>query len=127
MGDYTELTILAADKAGDQLNADASPLMVGADTQATDGFDFINDGNVVLLVIDAVADGAGDTLIFEAVNDPYGRPEETLARTITAAKAYIYGPFLPLIWNQSDGTVRCKFETANAKTTIIAIRVANPT
>jgi len=122
MATYTTLTVLAADKDGDELLA----LMVGADTQAADGFDFPNDGNVVLLVQDLVATGAGDILTLSGINDPYGRPEATLTRTITLKKMYIYGPFLPLIWNQSDGTINCKFTTAAATTLIAAIRVANP-
>jgi len=123
MATYTTLTVLAADKAGDELIA----LMVGADTQAADGFEFANDGQVVILVLDQLAAGAGDTITFEAINDPYGRPEETLTRTVTAQKIYVYGPFLPLIWNQTDGTVKLKFTTADAKTQLIAIRIANPT
>jgi hypothetical protein len=120
---YTTLTVLGADKAGDELIA----LMVGADTQDTEGFDFANDGKTVLLVLDELATGAGDTITFEAVNDPDGRAETTLTRTVTARKIYVYGPFLPLIWNQSNGRVRLKFTTASSKTTIIAIRVSNPT
>ena len=120
---YTLLTVLGADKAGDELIA----LMVGADSQGGDGFDFPNDGQTILLVLDQLAAGAGDTLTFEAVTDPDGRAETTLARTITAKKIYAYGPFLPLIWNQTDGRVRCKFTTADTKTRIMAIRVANPT
>ncbi len=119
---YTTLTVLGADKVGDELIA----LMVGSDTQDTDGFDFANDGSTVLLVLDQLAAGAGDTITFEAVNDPDGRAETTLTRTVTGKKIYVYGPFLPLIWNQSNGRVRLKFTTADAKTEIMAIRVSNP-
>ena len=120
---YTLLTVLGADKAGDELIA----LMVGADTQGADGFDFPNDGKTVVLVLDELSAGAGDTITFEAVNDPDGRAETTLTRTVTLKKIYVYGPFLPLIWNQSNGRVRLKFTTANAKTQLMAIRVSNPT
>lgn len=119
---YTELTVLAADKAGDELLA----LMVGADTQGTDGFEFINDGKTILLVLDELATGAGDTITLEAIADKYGRLEDSLTRTVTAKKAYAYGPFLPDIWNQS-GKVKFKFTTAASTTTLMAIRVANPT
>jgi len=119
---YTTLTVLDAVKAGSELIA----LMVGADTQAGDGFDFANDGQTILLVLDQLAAGAGDTITFQAVTDPDGRAETTLTRTVVAAKIYAYGPFLPLIWNQSNGRVRLKFTTANAKTQLMAIRVSNP-
>ncbi len=119
---YTTLTVLGADKAGDELIA----LMVGSDTQDTDGFDFANDGQTMLLVLDELATGAGDTITFEAVTDPDGRSETTLTRTVTAKKIYAYGPFLPLLWNQSDGTVRLKFTNALSKTKVMAIRVSDP-
>ena len=122
MATYTTLIVLAADKVGDELLA----LMVGADTQAADGFDFPNDGNVILLVQDDPSTGAGDDFAFSAINDPYGRPEATLTRTVTLKKMYVYGPFLPLIWNQTDGTINLKFTTHAATTLIAAIRVANP-
>ncbi len=120
---YTTLTVLPAVKAGSELIA----LMVGANTQGADGFDFANDGQTILIVLDVLATGAGDTLTFEAITDSDGRVETTLARTIVAKKIYAYGPFLPAIWNQSDGRVRCKFTTGAAGTTLIAIRVNNPT
>jgi len=120
---YTTLTVLASDKAGDELIA----LMVGSDTQDTDGFDFANDGRTILLVLDILATGAGDDITFEAVNDPDGRAEATLTRSVTAKKIFAYGPFLPLLWNQTDGRVRLKFTTAHSGTTVMAIRVANPT
>ena len=120
---YTTLTVLAADKAGDELIA----LMVGANTQGADGFDFANDGRTIVLVLDQLATGAGDTITFEAVTDSDGRAETTLTRTVTAKKIYVYGPFNPDIWNQSNGRVRFKFTTAAATTAVMAIRVANPT
>jgi hypothetical protein len=101
--------------------------MVGADTQAGDGFEFVNDGKTILLVQDDVSTGAGDTITFEAIADSYGRLETTLTRTVTLKKMYAYGPFLPDIWNQSDGTVKLKFATHASTTLVIAIRVANPT
>jgi len=120
---YTELTVLAADKAGDELIA----LMVGANTQTADGFEFVNDGRTMLLVLDELALGAGDTITPEAILDRYGRAEDVLTRTVTAKKMYAYGPFLPEIWNQTDGKVKFKFTTADAKTQLVAIRVADPT
>jgi len=120
---YTTLTVLGADKAGDELIA----LMVAANTQGADGFDFANDGKTIILVLDALATGAGDTITFEAITDEDGRAETTLTRTVTAKKIYAYGPFSPAIWNQSNGRVRFKFTTAAATTTVIVIRVDNPT
>ena len=118
---YTALTVLDSDKDGDELIA----LMVGADTQDTDGFEFANDGKVMILVIDILATGAGDTITLVGVADKYGRSETTLTRTITAKKIYSYGPFDPSLWTDSAGMTKFKFTTADAGTTLIAIRIAN--
>ena len=119
---YTELTVLAADIEGDEVLA----LLVGADTQGASGFEFANDGKTLLYVFDELAAGAGDTITFEGVADKFGRSETTLTRTVTLKSAYFYGPFNPALWNKGDGMVRFKFTTANAKTELMAIRVANP-
>jgi hypothetical protein len=119
---YTALTVLPADIDGDELIA----LMVAANTQGADGFQFANDGRTMLLVLDQLAAGAGDTITFEGLPDKYGRSESPLTRTVTAKKIFAYGPFLPELWNKTGGVVRFKFTTAAATTAVIAIQVANP-
>ena len=119
---YTTLTVLDTAKAGNELIA----LMVGADTQAGDGFEFVNDGRVIIFVLDELATGAGDTITFEGVVDSDGRSETTLTRTVTAKKLFFYGPFLPDIWNQAGNLVKFKFTTANSKTKVIVARISNP-
>ena len=119
---YTTLTVLDTDKVGDELIA----LMVGSDTQAGDGFEFVNDGRTIIFVLDELAAGAGDTITFEGVTDSDGRSETTLTRTVTAKKLYFYGPFLPDIWNQAGNLVKFKFTTANSKTKVMVARISNP-
>ncbi len=119
---YTALTVLASDIDGDELIA----LMVGSDTQGADGFEFANDGRTMLLVLDQLAAGAGDTITFEANLDKYGRAASPLTRTVTAKKIYSYGPFEPGLWNKPGGKLRFKFTTHDAKTTLVAIQIANP-
>lgn len=117
---YTELTVQPVDKDG-ILDLDA--VMVGADTQGDDGFEFDNDGNTVLVIVDT---DAGDTLTLEDVADRFGRNEADLARAIAAADKAVIGPFLPEIWNQTDGMVKGKFTTHAATTTIVAVKVVKP-
>lgn len=119
---YTNLTVLDSDKDGDELIA----LMVAANTQGTSGFECDNDGKVILIVLDQLAAGAGDTLTLEGNPDKFGRDEAALARTITAQKIYSIGPFMPEMYNQTGGKLRFAFTTAAATTSLIAIRVANP-
>jgi len=119
---YTALTVLDTDIDGDELIA----LMVGADTQLAGGFEFQNDGRVILFVLDELALGAGDTITFQANADKFGNTPSPLTRTVTLKKLYFYGPFNPEEWNKTGGVVRFKFTTANAKTQVMAARVANP-
>jgi len=119
---YTELTVLESDIDGDELIA----LMVGADTQGAGGFEFKNDGKVILFVLDQLAAGAGDTITFQANADKYGNTPSPLTRTVTAKKLYFYGPFNPEEWNKTGGKVRFRFATADAKTQLMAVRVSNP-
>lgn len=119
---YTALTVLASDIDGDELIA----LMVGADTQGDGGFEFQNDGKTIIFVLDELALGAGDTITFQANADRFGNTPAPLTRTVTLKKLYFYGPFNPEEWNKVGGVVRLKFTTANAKTRIMAVRVANP-
>lgn len=120
MAVYTELTVLIAIKDG---LLDLADGMVGADTQDTDGFEFLNDGKTVLIIVDDISTGAGDTLTLIDVADRYGRNEADLTRTLTLKKTAIIGPFLPEIWNQSDGKVKGKFTTAASTTLVAAVRV----
>lgn len=117
---YTELTVVNVDKDG-VLDLDAS--MVAANTQDADGFEFDNDGNTIIIIVDT---DAGDTFTLEDIADRYGRTETTLTRAVAAADKAIIGPFLPEIWNQTDGKVKGKFSTAAATTTIVAVRVVKP-
>jgi len=119
---YTALTVLNSDVDGDEVLA----LLVGSDTQGDGGFEFANDGRVLLYVFDQLALGAGDTITFQANADKYGNTPSPLTRTVTLKKAYFYGPFNPEEWNKTGGMVRFKFTTANAKTEVMAIRVKNP-
>lgn len=118
---YTTLKVLGTDKAGDETLA----LETGADTQVANGFEFVNDGATVLKIIEG--SGAAEEITLEAIKDRYDRSEDTLTYTIDKDKTYIFGPWLPEIWN-IEGNVRFKFtKSAAAATTVLAISVANPT
>jgi len=122
MAAYTELTVLAADIDGDEVIA----LLTDGDGGGTSGFEFANDGRVLLYVFDELALGAGDTITFEANADKYGNTPSPLTRTVTLKKMYFYGPFNPVEWNQTGGMVRFDLTTKNAKTKMLAVRCANP-
>lgn len=122
MAAYTELTVLGADIDGDSIIA----LLTDGDGGGDSGFEFANDGRVLLYVIDELATGAGDTITFEGVTDKYGRDEADLTRAVTLKGMFVYGPFDPSLWNKGSGMVRFDLTTKNAKTKMLAVRVANP-
>ena len=121
MATYTALTVQVATTTG-ILDLDA--VMAAANTQAADGFSFVNDGKTVLVIKDAAA-GAGDTFTLVGKADEYGRHETAafLAKAIAAADEAIIGPFPKSLWDQAGGIVAGKFTTAAATTFIVAVKV----
>jgi len=113
------LTVSEVDKSGIvDIGADANAV---AGNVATDIY-MPNDGRTTLIV-----DGTtGDTWTFTAVADKYGRTE-TLTFVVAAGKWGIVGPFLPELWNDSDGYIHFVPTAGNAGDTLLAVRVANPT
>ena len=89
----------------------------------TDNFYIPNDGNVVLFVTSTAATSA---INFTPVLDKFGRTE-TLAVTPTTLRLCVIGPFLPDIWNQSNGCVAFKPAAGVATDHYTAVRVGSPT
>jgi hypothetical protein len=90
----------------------------------TDYFRMPNDGKTVLV---CVCGAAAKQLTFTAVNDAYGRTE-TLTPTPGSSKTSVIGPFLPELWNQSDGCVIFKPAAGGLVTDLyLAVRVSRPT
>lgn len=93
--------------------------------EADGGYFFMpNDGKTVLVCVC----GAGPAqLVFTAIADKYGRTE-SLTPTPGTSKTSIIGPFLPELWNQSDGTI--KFQAGGGTGVVtdiyLAVRVGRP-
>ena len=117
----TTFTVTESVKAG-IVNIAAHANKVAGNIIGTDLGKIPNDGNVVLLV-DGVT---GDTFTFVPVLDKFGRTE-TLAPVVAAGKFAVLGPFLPDIWNQSDGAVHFNPTAGNAGDVLLALRVGSPT
>lgn len=115
-----EMTVVDSVKAGIlDMDSHASQQL----GNAAGGFDFTfaNDGKTVLIV-DGVT---GDTFTFTAVADKFGRVE-TLAPVVAAGAWAMIGPFLPELWNDSDGKVHFLPTSGNVGDILLAVRVANP-
>jgi hypothetical protein len=117
-----ELTVKDAVKAGiDDLIDEAT---AGDDTDSGSGGSFANDGKTVLIC--QINGGSTETITFTAVNDPYGRTE-TLAPTVADGKIGVIGPFMPEIWNQTNGKIYFALTQKSSSDRFVAVRVANPT
>lgn len=89
----------------------------------SDYFYMPNDGRTVLV---CVCGASAKQLTFTAVADRYGR-SETLTPTPGSSKTSIIGPFLPELWNQTNGCVKFQPATSGQATDIyLAVKVDNP-
>ena len=121
------LTVVDATKAGPAALLDLVTAAISwDDTTYTNGVEFANDGQTILIVSNADV-AKTSTQTFQAVTDPDGRTE-TLAPIVAATKVGLMGPFLPLLWNTSAGRIRFVPSQGAAETDIkfVAVRVGNP-
>jgi len=120
------LTVIEATKAGPAALLDLVTAAVSWDNVTyADGVEFANDGKTVLIVsnVDAVKTS---TQTFQAVLDEDGRTE-TLAPVVAALKTGLMGPFLPTLWNTSDGRIRfIPSQAAEVDIKFVAVRVDKP-
>jgi len=122
MADQT-FTVVKGVKAGIIDVSDHSDKLLG-NAAGSDFFKMPNDGNTVLVC----AVGASSKLItFTAVVDKYGRTEALTVQPVDS-KTSIVGPFLPELWNDSDGNLKFKPADGGLATDIyLAISTGNPT
>lgn len=72
------------------------------------------DGHTVVVYVNGLgAAGGSDTEVsINQVACPHGRIEDDAAFDVTSGVVGVFGPFPPLLYNQSDGTVQFDFEDA---------------
>lgn len=122
MADQT-FTVVKCTKAGIlDVSVHASKKL--GNSASTDFFKMPNDGHTVLVM----AVGASAKLItVTAVTDKYGRTE-TLTIQPVDSKTSMAGPFLPELWNDSDGNLKFKPAAGGLATDIyLAVSTGNPT
>ena len=90
---------------------------------SSSGDDYLipHDGKTVL-VIHAVT---GDTWTPAPVTDRTGRTE-TLSNVVSAGDIAVLGPWLPELWNDTDGYIHVNPNTGNAGDLLLAMRFADP-
>ncbi len=68
--------------------------------------------------------GAGArTVTIQQVADPYGRIQNDAAFAVTNDAVAVFGPFPPLLYNQSDGTVQIDYDAVSANARVFALAI----
>ncbi len=121
MADQT-LTVTEGIKAG-ILDITAHANVKLGNSAATDYFYMPNDGKTVLV---CVVGASAKAITFTPVVDRFGRTE-TLTVTPTSSKTSVIGPFLPELWNQSNGCIKFQPAAGGLVTDFyLALRVGTP-
>ena len=99
-------------------------------TTPNDGNDaeVANAGRTIVVLISglgAAAVGAGNrTVTIQQVADPYNRIQNHAAFAVTNDAVATFGPFPPLLYNQSDGTVQIDYDAVSADARVCGVHVA---
>lgn len=59
----------------------------------------------------------------QQVADPYGRIQNDAAHTVAVNTVGVFGPFPPLLYNQSDGTVQLDYDAVSANARVFALNI----
>ena len=86
-----------------------------------------NNGRTIVVLISGLggaAVGAGArTVTIQQVADPYGRIQNDAAFAVTNDAVATFGPFTPLLYNQSDGTVQIDYDGLSTNQRVFALAV----
>lgn len=94
------LTMAAADVANkNQFLAKGSDLVLAHNTHAT----------------------VAKTVTINSANDPFGRKGDIAAHSMPALSYAVFGPFLPLGWQNPDGYVYLEAESADVKFGVVEL------
>ena len=86
-----------------------------------------NGGRTIVVLISglgAAAVGAGNrTVTIQQVADPYNRIQNDAAFVVDNDSVATFGPFPPLLYNQSDGTVQIDYDGLSTNQRVFALTV----
>ena len=85
-----------------------------------------NDGRTVFLYINGMgaASVQATAVTIQQVADPYGRIQNDSAFSAALDVLSAYGPFSPLLYNQSDGTVQIDYDAVSANARVCGLHIA---
>ena len=85
-----------------------------------------NDGRTLFMFINGMgaASVQATAVTIQQVVDPYGRIQNDAAFPAAVDVLSVYGPFTPLLYNQSDGTVQFDYDAVSANARVCGVHVA---
>jgi hypothetical protein len=96
-----------------QQPTDAGSVLTRTNGDAANNHDFINNGNTVLIVKNGGGSSINVTVKFGS--DKFGRTG-TRVVAVAASEEKVIGPFVPELYNQSDGKVQFDLSAATSVT-----------
>lgn len=85
------------------------------------------NGRVIVVMVSGLggaAVGAGArTVVIQQVQDPYLRIQNDVAFPIVNDTVAVFGPFPPLLYNQSDGTVQIDYDGLSTNQSVFALAI----
>ena len=84
-----------------------------------------NDGRTLFLFINGMGavSAQATAVTIQQVEDPYGRIQNDAAFTSAINVLSVYGPFPPLLYNQSDGNVQIDYDGLSTNQSVFALSV----
>ncbi len=73
------------------------------------------------LVVAHNTGASAHTVTINSANDPYARKGDITAYSLAAGAYAVFGPFLPLGWQNSDGYVYLEADSAEVKFGVVAL------
>ncbi len=82
-------------------------------------------GNVIVVYVNGMgaASVQATAITVQQVADPYSRIQNDSAFTVAVDAVGVLGPFPPLLYNQSDGTVQIDYDAVSANARVFALSV----
>lgn len=83
------------------------------------------NGHTLFIVANGVGGAAGGAtaVTVQQVACPHGRIQNDSAFSVTADNVGIFGPFPPMLYNQSDGTVQIDYDATAANVKVFGLSV----
>lgn len=92
---------------------------------AANNAEVANAGKTIVVFVNGMgaASVQATAVTVQQIADPYGRIQNDAAFDVTADVVGVFGPFPPLLYNQSDGTVQLDYDAVSANARVFGLSV----